>query len=205
MSIFNEHDIIPEFCFGCYKVQVEPRSIIDLMKLYVVFDQLELDENNTRKCMVELRPDIPGFYKGLIYCSGLKQANQIAEYLNRIVTKNIGSGLSSKVKRGCSEYPVSFPDYKEINNSGPQLMNYPEDWKVIENDHDRKKPMKAKENIKPSLSGLNLNDVLIIGKWLDYARGIGDSSANLINYDAIQYLEIYNLAKARLGSYHFTN
>jgi len=205
MSIFNEHHIIPEFCFGCYKVQVEPRSIIDLIKLYVVFDQLELNENNTRKCMVELRPEIPGFYKGLIYCSGLKQANQIAGYLNRVVKKNIGSGLSAKVKRGCSEYPVSFPDYKEINNSGPQLMNYTEDWKVIEDSHDRKKPMKAKENLKPSLSGLNLNDVLIIRKWLDYARGIGDSSANSINHDAVQYLEIYNLAKARLGMHDFTN
>ena len=204
-SIFNEHDIIPKFCFGCYKVQVEPRSIINLIKLYVVFDQLELDENNTRKCMVELRPEIPGFYKGLIYCSGLKQANQIAEYLNRVVKESIGSGLSIKVKRGCSEYPVSFPDYKEINNSGPQLMNYTEDWKMIEDDYDRKNPMKAKANLRPSLSGLNLNDVLIIRKWLDYARGIGDSSANLINYDAVKYPEVYNLAKARLGSYNFTN
>jgi len=204
-SIFDEHDIIPEFCFGCYKVQVEPRSIIDLIKLYVVFDQLELDENNTRKCMVELRPEIPGFYKGLIYCSGLKRANQIAEYLNRIVKKNIGSKLSAKVKRGCSEYPLSFPDYKEINNSGPQLMNYPEDWKVIEDDHDRKKPMKAKEKRTPSLFGLNFNDVLIIRKWLDYARGIGDSSAHLINDDTVQYPDIYNLAKARLGMHDFTN
>ena len=76
---------------------------------------------------------------------------------------------------------------------------------MIEDDYDRKNPMKAKENIKPSLSGLNLNDVLIIRKWLDYARGIGDSSANLINYDAVKYPEVYNLAKARLGSYNFTN
>ena len=204
-SIFNQHDIIPEFCFGCYKVQVEPKSIIDLIKLYVVFDQLELDENNTRKCMVELRPEIPGFYKGLIYCSGLRQASQIAEYLNRVMQDHIGSELSAKVKRGCSEYSISFPDYKEINNSGPQLMNYTEDWKVIEEDHDRKKPMNTKENLKPSLSGLNLNDVLIIRKWVDYARGIGDSSAYLINDGEVQYSEVYSLAKARLVTYHFAN
>jgi len=205
MSIFNEHDIIPEFCFGCYKVQVEPRSIIDLIKLYVVFDQLELNENNNRKCMVELRPEIPGFYKGLIYCSGLKQASLIAKHLDTVVKQRIGLGLPTNVKRGCSEYPTSFPDYKEINNSGPQLMNYIEQWKVIEDDHDRKKPTKAKENLKPNLSGLNLSDVLIIGKWLDYARGIGDSSANSISDNAIQYPEVYNLAKARLGRYHFSN
>jgi tetratricopeptide (TPR) repeat protein len=203
MSIFNQHDIIPEFCFGCYKVQVEPRTIIELIKLYVAFDQLELNENNTRKCMVELRPAIPGFYKGLIYCSGLKQANQIAEYLDRVVKDNIAPGLSVKVKRGCSEYPISFPDYKEINNSGPQLMNYTKDWKVIEDDYDRKKPMKAKENIIPSLSGLNLNDVLIIRKWVDYAKGIGDPTVDLIDENTVYYQEIHDQAKARLKTFQF--
>jgi tetratricopeptide (TPR) repeat protein len=202
-SIFNEHNIIPEFCFGCYKVQVEPRTIIELIKLYVTFDQLELNENNTRKCMVELRPEIPGFYKGLIYCSGLEQANQIAEYLDRVVKDNIAPGLSVKVKRGCSEYPISFPDYKEINNSGPQLMNYTKDWKVIEDGYDRKKPMKAKENIIPSLSGLNLNDVLIIRKWVDYAKGIGDRTVDLINENTVYYQEIHDQAKARLKVFQF--
>jgi hypothetical protein len=205
MSIFNEHDIIPEFCFGCYKVQIEPRSVIELIKLFLVFDQLNLNENNTRKCMVEMRPQIPGFYKGLIYCSGLKQANLTAQYLDTVVKKSIGLGLPVKVKRGCSEYSISFPDYEEINNSGPQLMTYTEDWKVIEDGHDRKKPMKAKENLKPSLSGLNLNVVLIIHKWFDYARGIGDSSVHVINNDAVQYPEFYSLAKARLGRHNFTN
>jgi tetratricopeptide (TPR) repeat protein len=64
-SIFNKHDIIPEFCFGCYKVQVEPRSIIELIKLFIVFDQLELNENNTRKCMVELRQKLQDFIRVL--------------------------------------------------------------------------------------------------------------------------------------------
>jgi len=202
-SIFNEHDIIPEFCFGCYKVQVEPRSIIELIKLYVVFDQLQLKENNTRKCMVELRPEISGFYKGLIYCSGLKQANEIAEYLDTVVKQNIGLGLPAKVKRGCSEYSNAFPDYKQINNSGPQLMNYIEEWKVIEDDYDRKQPMKAKEKIIPSLSGLNLNDVLIIRKWVDYAKGIGDPTADLLNENTVYYQEVHDLAKARLDTHPF--
>ena len=203
-SIFKDHDIIPEFCFGCYKVQVEPRSIIELIKLYFVFDQLELNENNTRKCMVELRPEIAGFYKGLIYCSGLKQANQIAGYLDTVVKKTIGSGLLSKVKRGCSEYSISFPDYKEINNSGHQLMNYNQHWKVVEEDYDRKKPIEAKDNISPSLSGLNLNDVLIIGKWIAYARGIGDSSADLINQNTVYDQDMYDQAKARLDIFPFS-
>jgi hypothetical protein len=204
MSIFDKHDIIPEFCFGCYKVQVEPRSIIELIKLFIVFDQLELNENNTRKCMVELRPEIPGFYKGLIYCSGLKQANQIAEHLDTIVKQSIGPGLTSKVKRGCSEYPISFPSYKEINNSGPQLMNYNEEWRVIEESHDRKNPIHTNEVIRTSLSGLNLSDVLIIRKWIDYAKGIEDPSADLLNQNTVYYQDFYNKAKARLDLFNIS-
>ena len=204
LSIFDKHDIIPEFCFGCYKVQVEPRSIIELIKLFIVFDQLELNENNTRKCMVELRPYISGFYKGLIFCSGLKQANQIAEHLDTIVKQSIGPGLTSKVKRGCSEYPISFPSYKEINNSGPQLMNYIEEWRVIEESHDRKKPIHTNEVIRISLSGLNLSDVLIMRKWIDYAKGIEDPSADLLNQNTVYYQDIYNKSKARLDAFNIS-
>ena len=204
LSIFDKHDIIPEFCFGCYKVQVEPRSIIELIKLFIVFDQLELNENNTRKCMVELRPYISGFYKGLIFCSGLKQANQIAEHLDTIVKQSIGPGLTSKVKRGCSEYPISFPSYEEINNSGPQLMNYNEEWRVIEKSYDAKKAGIAAEVIRTSLSGLNLSDVLIIRKWIDYARGIGDPSVDLLNQNTVYYQNIYDQAKARLDTFNFS-
>ena len=203
--IFNTYDVIPEFCFGCYKVQTEPRSIIELIKLFLIFDELELHARNTRKCMVELRPEIPGFYKGLIYCSGLKQANQVAESLDMLVKQRIGPGLSSTVKRGCSEYPIAFPDYKEINNSGPQLMNYNEAWKVVEEEHDIKHPMSPKENIRPSISGLRLSDVLIMRKWIDYANGIGDSSAKLINQSPVYYQGTYDLAQARLDTFHFSH
>jgi len=203
-SIFNTHDVIPEFCFGCYKVQIEPRSIIELMKMFLIFDELELNGNNTRKCMVELRPEIPGFYKGLIYCSGLKQANQVAKSLDMVVKQRIGSGLSSTVKRGCSEYPISFPNYKEINNSGPQLMDYNEDWKIIEEDYDIKNPIHPKKNLRPSLSGLNLSDLLIMRKWIDYAKGLGDSSVDLISQNPIRYQEVYDVAQARLDTFHFS-
>ena len=203
LSIFDKHNVIPEFCFGCYKVQVEPRSVIELIKLFIIFDQLELKENNTRKCMVELRPEISGFYKGLIYCSGLKQANQIADHLDIIIKESIGSDLSSTVKRGCSEYAISYPDYKEINQSGPQVMNYDNDWKEIEVSYDRKNPVHTEQIIRTSLSGINLSDILIIRKWIDYAKGIGDPSADLLNHNTVNYQLIHDRAKARLKLFKF--
>jgi tetratricopeptide (TPR) repeat protein len=204
LSIFDKHDVIPEFCFSCYKVQVEPGTIIELIKLFIIFDQLKLYENNTRKCMIELRPELSGFYKGLIYCSDLNQANQISGHLNLILKKNIGPELRSTVKRGCSEYAISYPDYKEINNSGPQLMDYNEDWRVIEESHDKKKPTYVNKVSRVNLSGLNLGDVLIIRKWIDYAKGIGDQSADLLNQDIVHYQLIHDRAKVRLNTLQLT-
>ena len=201
MSIFKEHGIISEFCFGCYKVQVEPRSIIELIKLYFIFDQLELDENNTRKCTIELRPEISGFYKGLIYCSNLEEAYQIANYIEILVKENIGSKMNIIVKRGCSEYPIAFPDYKEINRSENKLMKYNEKWKLIEEDYDLLNPLKSKRIITPTLTGLNLQDILIIRNWIDYAKGIGDPSVHLLKQNTIFSQKIFNKAKTRLGKY----
>ena len=67
-SIFDQHNIIPKFCFGCFKVQIEPKTLLDFMKLFIIFDWLKLERNNTRKCIIELRPKINGFsfvFKGL--------------------------------------------------------------------------------------------------------------------------------------------
>ena len=49
-------------------VQIELKSIIDLIKLYFILDKLNLSKNNSRKCMIELRENATGTYKGLIYC-----------------------------------------------------------------------------------------------------------------------------------------
>ena len=197
MSIFDQYNIIPKFCFGCYKVQIEPNNIIDLIKLMMIFDQIKLKDNNTRKCMVELRPEIPGFYKGLIYCSNLKQANEIARVIDIIVKENISSNLTSKVKRGCSEYPITFPDYKEINNNGPQLMNYNKDWMAIEEIYDKENHTLKDKKINESVSGLNLQDVLIMRNWIDYAKGIGDRSIHLLESHDFENNFIYELARMR--------
>ena len=197
MSIFREHNIIPEFCFGCYKVQIEPSNVLELIKLMMIFDHLKLKDNNTRKCMVELRPEISGSYKGLIYCSSLKQANEIAIITDKIVKNKISNKLTSKVKRGCSEYPISFPDYKEINNNGPQKMSYNKDWMFFEEMYDKENPSLEDKKMHESLSGLNLQDVLIIRNWIDYAKGIGDTSINSLGIEDLKSPFIFDIARKR--------
>jgi hypothetical protein len=145
-----------------------------------------------------MRPEISGFYKGLIYCSSLEEAYQIANYLKIVVKENIRPGLHIMIKRGCSEYAISFPDYKAINKSGAQLMNYNEEWKSIEEDYDSLSSLKSNKIITPSLSGLNLQDVLIIRNWIDYAKGIGDPSVYLLNKNIVFSQKIYKSAKTRI-------
>ena len=200
-SIFNEFEVIPEFCFGCYKVQVEPKSLINLIKLLIVFDQLTLDNNNTRKCLIELRPEVSGFYKGLIYCSGLEEANEIAKHLNKVILNQIDPKLSCSIKRGCSEFYTSFPEYQEINNFGPQKMNHNEEWREIEENHDKNKTFLAEKIRRQSISGLNLNDFLIIQRWIDYAKGIGDPTVNLFKQNSVIYKKVYEMGKHRLNNY----
>ena len=201
MKLFNKFNIIPKFCFDCYKVQVEPNTILELIKLLIVLDQIKLIKNNIRKCMVEMRPKISGFYKGLIYCSNLKEAYQIANYIKILVKDNIGSKIHIIVRRGCSEYPIAFPDYKEISRSGSQLMTYNENWKSIEEEFDLLNSLRSNRIITPTLAGLNLQDILVIRNWIDYAKGIGDPSVNLLKQNKIFSKTIYNKAKKRFEKY----
>ena len=77
-------------------------------------------------------------------------------------------------------------------------MNYNKDWKRIEDDFDSKNLIKPESNILPSLSCLSLSDVLIIRNWIDYAKGIGDSSAQLLEQNEVKAQRVYEIAKSRL-------
>ena len=190
MLIFNEHKIIPEFCFECYKVQVEVNSVIELIKLFLVFNSFKCQ--NTRKCMVETRKDVSGFYKGLIYCSGLKEALKISEEINIEIKKNIRTDLKSNIKRGCSEYALEFPEYKAISLSGNQPMDYNKDWSKVEKEFDKSNFEWGKST--PNIEGFNLNNFLVMRNWLAYAKKIGDRSVIKITNEEIRgSQEINNL------------
>ena len=41
-QIFNTFNVIPKFCFGCYKIQIDIKNVLELFKLYIVFDKIKL-------------------------------------------------------------------------------------------------------------------------------------------------------------------
>ena len=55
--------------------------------------------------------------------------------------------------------------------------------------------------IIPTLSGINFHDILIIQNWIDYAKGIGDTSLNLLGQTKVFSPKIFEIAKKRIVTY----
>ena len=196
-KIFDQKSIIPEFCFGCFKVQVEVNDLFSLIKLSKLFYDLNFETDLTRKTMIEMRPEIPGFYKGLFYCRGLKQARNVKETLDADLNFTFGGQIVSKIKRGCSEFPLKFPDYGKIKNDREVKMDFPIDWKPEEDQFDQDTLIKPKENLIPSRSEFSLSDFYIIQKWIDYSKGLNDPSCEWFEDLPIVFPNVYDIAVGR--------
>ena len=177
-KVFDTYDVIPKFCFNCYKIQIEPDNLVDLIKLYIIFDNIILPKNNIRKCMIENRANISGKYKGLIYCSSIEESQLIEKKLNVILKNNLNKSTVCKIKRGCSEFALKYPKYNSFEKDS---LNYKEDWKnyeaLIDNKHSH---LTFDKKTIPTIKGISLNDVLIIRNWITFAKMRGDDIHKLI-------------------------
>ena len=145
------------------------------MKLFFIFDQLKLPKDNIRKCFIELRPGITGTYKGLIYCSSIEEAESTFEIVKPYMQKLILDNFDIKIKRGCTEFDLAFPGYKEASDLNKIV--YDEEWTKKEKliDHEISNgSKKGKKVFNRSLSGTCLGDILVINNWLNYAKRIDD-------------------------------
>lgn len=177
-GIFNKYKIIPKFCFNCYKVQITLGNVLELLKLYFYFNDLILDKNNIRKCMIELRQNVGGNYKGYIYASSLNEAQKIMNKLNNDINiQNINLD-KIEIKHGCTEFYTEYSLYKNIDRNVTDEI-YKKEWKEIEEKFDQKHLIKENEKERiysKTLNKFNLPDFLIIKNWLLYAKIIGDES-----------------------------
>ena len=177
-KVFNTFNAIPEFCFGCFKIVIDLTNVLDLFKLYFVFDNLYLGLNNIRKVMVEIRDNVSGTYKGLIYCKNVNEVNSIKEKLHKLLSKNVGNNFSISAKRGCTEFGIKYPQFKKISLNESEMMKYNNTWKEKEKiiDNQIYNENSEKGLVYPSLKGPKLSDILIMKNWLIYAKKINDNS-----------------------------
>ena len=186
LDIFTTHKIIPKFCFSCFKVQITLDNILDLIKLYFYFNNVNLRNNNIRKCVVELRKKVDGNYKGYIFSDSLHDAKEIEEKLNNELQNEKIYLNKIEIKRGCTEYYDEFELYKDINQNVYNII-YKEDWTDIEKRFDEKyfiSKINDEKVYNNTLNKFNLSDFLIIKNWLLYAKIIDDDSyKKIIKFD----------------------
>ena len=178
-KVFNEFNVIPKYCFGCYKIQINLKTVVDLIKLFLIFNKIKLKRNNIRKCIIENRNKIQGNYKGYIYCKEITEAETIKKMINEIIAQEDIEVDNISLKHGCSEFYESYPEFKKINPNNEKQMKYDNKWKSFEEIIDSREPKRIDEDKKifsKSIEGINLSDILIINNWISYAQIIGDES-----------------------------
>ena len=177
-AIFNKYKIIPKFCFSCYKVQITLNNVLDLLKLYFYFNNLNLEKNNIRKCMIELRKNVGGNYKGYLYASSINEAKNIEKIIkNDLINEKIILN-KIEIKHGCTEYYDQYELYKNIDKDVTYEI-YQKEWSDIEKEFDQKNLILENNKERIYINTLNkfsLPDYLIIKNWLLYAKIIGDNS-----------------------------
>ena len=173
-TIFRNYKIIPKFCFSCIKVTIYIENVIDLVKLFFIFNYISLPNNNLRKCMIDLRADTKKNYKGFIYCRSYDEAQEIKNIVDDIIKKNISDKIEVNIKRGCSAFNKEYPGYENVIDS---KIKYNNEWKKYEDAVDKKFPkFKLINKNQQTVSGISFHDIMIIKNWLFFAKLTNDNS-----------------------------
>jgi len=178
-KVFNKFNVIPEYCFNCYKIQIVTKNIFGLIKLYFLFNKALIEKSIMRKCMIELRSNVRENYKALVYFSNLKDATDVFDSLKQKIIISKIETRDISIKHGCSEFYQKYPDFKKINYDGNQPFIYDKNWKKYErliDNEDAGRIKKSKLFLETTLNKFTLSDYLIIKNWLIYAKIIGDTS-----------------------------
>jgi len=166
-QVFNSFNVIPGFCFDCYKVTCSMSAVIDLVRVLLLFSRIQLPNDNSRKCMVEMRPDVGGAYKCFIYCIGLIEAEDVKERLIKAQIKNINSEILISIKRVCTEFAMEYPLYGDINFQGKQPFKCNSGWKQYEDTIDERRKEKVDAHMSSrNHKGMTLLDLLVMKKWI---------------------------------------
>ena len=175
-KVFNKFKVIPKFCFDCYKIQITLENVVELVKLYFLFNQSFIKKSNLRKCMIETRSNIRGNYKALIYFSNPQDSIESLHIIKKKILENCIKTKTIEIKHGCSEFYNEYPDFNKINFKGNQVFEYNQDWEKYEKIIDSKIVKKNNLFIGTTLNSLTLSDYFIIKNWSNYAKSLGDNS-----------------------------
>jgi len=190
--VFRKFQVIPEYCFGCYKIVIAPHNVLELFKLMLVFEDLKLPDDNTRKCRIVTSGDVAGYYKGFIYIQDFEEAKEIQNIVEPIIREEVCSDIPMYIKRGCSNFGLVYPDYVNPDEKVAPYMMYPNEWREHEDYVDTHlagdiKPIKRDSFNNPDFDA---TDFQTMYTWLAYASAVGDKSYIKISGTPVRPLPI---------------
>jgi len=170
----SKHDpncFIPSSCQECWKVVVKPQTIEQLFQLAKIEERLGI----TSKCGIEERWQVAASYGGYFYGTSKEEGLRIYDIVRTEVDINIGT-IPVFLKRGCTEYEITFGDslYWEVSAEQLPLEDY-----LITHIYPTYRPMTNKE--------------FLLGrtheKWYRKAHSIGDMG--YVKFRGKPYFEPY--------------
>lgn len=179
LSLFEKKNVISRFCDNCFKVQVLPPDLKAFMQIHFIFRRLELPRDNSRKCMIELREDIPHPYKAYIFCESEAEAKICLEKLKHILDTVEISNVHCAISHGCSEYGLKYPKFKYSNDGAHRSFERPAFWDQVESEFWSVTPKPASPGKGRKKVGISIRDMIGYRTWIDYAEIIGDDSWTL--------------------------
>lgn len=191
LSFFAKTEVIPSYCFDCYKVQILTKDAETLLRVYFLLRSISLPRKNTRKIMAETRVDIKNPYKGYIYCQNIEEAQEIKRIFDDAQKTYKIRGAVSKITHGCSEYSAKYPDFQYDSKNAHKTFDIPNWWV----EHEERNTIKEAANFKPNELNdfISLRQVLSMNALVHYSKAIGDKS--LADYDYVPVIRLKFLAR----------
>ena len=172
MKIFKKFETISKNCFSCFKIIIHIEKVYDLIKLSLLFNNLQLLNNFEMKCRIDFKKKN---YRGYIYCDNVEELEFISKNLTKILDMNFQNYYKLEKRRGCSEFSETFHKFKKINSNPDTMFQYKQDWSQNEKIIDKQNYIDGipiRRNIKKPLKGMTLNYFLIINNWINFSKTI---------------------------------
>lgn len=173
-AVFNYHNIIPEVCFGCYKVVLSFDNLYDFLRFNFYMDRVDPQAHYRRKLMIDSRGPNDASLKGFYYFRDWDEAYRVSRHLKQTMPVMLKYDFGVKVKRGCSEFQDEYPDFNTMDSEGNFVMKCPDSWRQMEEtfyehrNHDGFAPKTKYEEL-----GLQISDAFIIRNWVRMRQSNG--------------------------------
>ena len=165
-AIFFKYNSIPEFCFGCFKVVIDTKSFFDLLKVCLMFDQIDFFDKFNRKNMIDKKSN-KDVFKSIIYCTSLEEVLNVEKETNKLF-RTLLDDFIIESKRGCHEYALEYPNYKKVYQDHSKMMSFPNKWlnnEKIFDSENYKEVNQEKIFVHDTKKGISLHEFLIVNNW----------------------------------------